>query len=260
MRRISSRQNAIVDECRAAARGESAFILLDGEHLVSEALYGGFRIAHLFIALEESIGASIAPLVAAADDRGVDVIEATAPVMDAISPVRSPSAMVALAERPDTSSRVFTGTPQLVVVACDVQDPGNLGAMIRVAEGSGATGFIAAGDCADVYGWKAMRGSMGSALRLPIGVERDITRAIDSARAHGCRLMATVPRGGIEFFKADLRQPTALLIGGEGRGLSPEVIDDADERLTIPMTAPVESLNAAVATALVAYEARRQRS
>jgi TrmH family RNA methyltransferase len=145
------------------------------------------------------------------------------------------------------------------VVACDVQDPGNLGAMIRVAEGSGATGFIAAGECADVYGWKAMRGSMGSALRLPIAIERDAMRALGAARAHGCRVLATVPRGGVEFFKADLRRPVALLLGGEGRGLTPELIDDADERVTIPMTPPVESLNVAVATALITYEARRQR-
>ena len=234
-------------------------MLLDGAHLVSEALHGGFRVTHLFVSLDESMSASIAPLLATADDRGVDVIEATAPVMAAISPVRSASALVALADRPDTSSRVFTATPPLVVIACDVQDPGNLGAMIRVAEGSGATGFVAAGDCADVYGWKAMRGSMGSALRLPIAVERDVTRAVDTARGHGCRVVATVPRGGVEFFTADLRQPTALLLGGEGRGLGPDVVDAADERVTIPMTPPVESLNVAVATALITYEARRQR-
>ena len=97
--------------------------------------------------------------------------------MDALSPVRSSSAIVALAERPrDRSTRVYAGAGPLVVIAVDVQDPGNLGAIVRVAEAAGATGVVAAGASADPFGWKALRGSMGSALRLPIVAARDRRR------------------------------------------------------------------------------------
>ncbi len=140
-----------------------------------------------------------------------------------------------------------------------MQDPGNVGAIVRVAEAGGASGVVCAGACADPFGWKALRGSMGSALRLPILVHRDTREAIDEARRHGCRIVATVPRGGRPLFDADLRGPIAVLIGGEGPGLAASQLEDADERMTIPMQPPVESLNAAVTAALIVYEARRQR-
>ena len=115
------------------------------------------------------------------------------------------------------ASRIYGGTP-LVLIALDVQDPGNVGAIVRVAEAGGASGVVCAGACADPFGWKALRGSMGSALRLPILVHRDSREAIDEARRHGCRIVATAPRGGRPLFDADLRGPIAVLIGGEGSG------------------------------------------
>lgn len=260
MRQVTSRQNAIVETFRDAARGDSSYLLLDGVHLVGELLKSRLRVTHLAVALDRRPDGEVAHYIAQAESQGVDVVEATALVMDALSPVRSSSPIVALAERPDTGDTMYTSAVPFVIVACDIQDPGNVGAMIRVAEGAGATGFIAAGECADPFGWKALRGSMGSALRLPIAFFDDTETAAHDARRYGCRIVATVPREGTPFFDADFRSPTALLIGGEGRGLSDALLQSADDRITIPMTAPVESLNAAVATALIAYEARRQRS
>ena len=152
----------------------------------------------------------------------VPVTTASAAVMHALSPVQSASPVVAIAERPvdaaSRTSRVYGGTP-LVLIALDVQDPGNVGAIVRVAEAGGASGVVCAGACADPFGWKALRGSMGSALRLPILVHRDSREAIDEARRHGCRIVATAPRGGRPLFDADLRGSIAVLIGGEGPGL-----------------------------------------
>ena len=114
------------------------------------------------------------------------VATASAAVMEALSPVQSASPVVALAERPigrtRARARIYGGTP-LVVVAVDVQDPGNVGAIVRVAEAGGATGVVCAGACADPFGWKALRGSMGSALRLPISSIATRREAIDEARA-----------------------------------------------------------------------------
>ena len=180
--------------------------------------------------------------------------------MAALSPVKSPSAIVALADRPQTSAGQLYAVPSpLVALAADVQDPGNLGAIVRVAEAAGATGLVAAGGCADPYGWKTLRGSMGSGLRLPILPQRDVAAAVRQARLSNCRIAALIPRGGQSLYDLDYTTPIAILIGGEGPGLPAAVVADADDRVTIPMQTPVESLNAAVATALVLYEARRQR-
>jgi TrmH family RNA methyltransferase len=180
--------------------------------------------------------------------------------MDALSPVRSSSTVVALAERPSTSDQtLYKDIAPLIVIAVDIQDPGNVGAITRVAEAGGASGMIAAGASAAPFGWKALRGSMGSALRLPILVQPSADRAVADARGHGCRIVATTPRDGRSLFEADYTGPIAILIGGEGPGLPPALVEGADERVTIPMQAPVESLNAAVTAALLVYEARRQR-
>jgi TrmH family RNA methyltransferase len=262
MKRIASRQSRVVGLYRAVARGDDpALLLLDGPHLVREALDSGVAIRHAIVGGEDLSRRPVNTLVRDLEQRGIEIASASAPVMAAVSPVRSPSAIVAVAERPATGAgRMYIGAASLVVVACDVQDPGNIGAMTRVAEAGGASGLVAAGRSADPFGWKALRGSMGSAFRLPIAINREIGGSIAQARAENCRVVATVPRGGRPMVTLDLRGPFAFLVGGEGAGLPESAIAAADERLTIPMRRPVESVNAATAAALVVYEALRQRS
>jgi TrmH family RNA methyltransferase len=257
---VTSRQNPLVARFRDAARGETDLLLLDGAHLVAEALSAGLRVREAVIASTAAAHPEIFALTARLTSQGVPLAAASAAVMGALSPVRSPSSIVALAERPaDDDARAYRGTP-LLIVAVDVQDPGNLGAIARVAEAGGATALVAAGMSADPFGWKALRGSMGSALRLPILRRPDAAAAASEARRHGCRLLATVPRSGRSIFDADLSGAVAILIGGEGQGLSASLIDIADDLVTIPMHEPVESLNAAVTAGLVVYEALRQRN
>lgn len=261
MRRIASRQNPIVARFRAAARGDvDGLVLLDGPHLIFEALGAGIELREAAVAAEAIGRPESRDLLERLTAAGVDTVSVTAPVMDALSPVRSRSACVALARQPQHGNgAVFgTGVP-LVVVAVDVQDPGNLGAIVRVAEAGGATGVIAAGATADPFAWKALRGSMGSSLRLPIVRTPSAASALANARGHGCRIVATTPRQVRSLFDADLRGSLAILIGGEGAGLPEAVLAEADQQVSIPMQAPVESLNAAVTAALVVYEARRQR-
>jgi TrmH family RNA methyltransferase len=259
---ITSRQNPLVARFRTAARGDvGGVILLDGAHLVADAIGAGtaFQLAAVTPASGEE--PDIKALVAALQRNGVEVIVVSASVMDAVSPVKTPSGIVALAERPAAGAdRLYGGPAALVICAVDVQDPGNLGAIVRVAEAAGATGVVAAGGTANPFGWKALRGSMGSALRLPIASEMEADEAIADAKRHGCRVIATVPRDGRALFDVALTGPIAILIGGEGQGLPAALLDAADERVTIPMQAPVESLNAAVTAALIVYEARRQRT
>jgi TrmH family RNA methyltransferase len=262
MQTITTRRNALVARFRDVARGdEDEVLLLDGAHLVGDAVAAGLRIRQLIVAADGIDRPEIRAIVDALAGSDTEMATATSMVMDAASPVRSASGIVAIADRPATAAeRIYTAADPLVMIAVDVQDPGNLGAIVRVVEAGGATAFVAAGISANPFGWKALRGSMGSALRVPIAIRRDTAAAIDDARRHGCRIVATVPSGGDTHTAADLRGPIALLVGGEGAGLSPTVIADADVRVSISMDAPVESLNAAVAAAILIYEARRQRS
>jgi TrmH family RNA methyltransferase len=227
---------------------------------VSEAIAAGVPVRLLAIRSDEVDTSEVITIIKRLAPDEVETVIVSAPVMAALSPVRSSSAVVALADRPRGSSITPRQTKPLVVVAIDVQDPGNLGALVRVAEAGGATGVVVTGQSADPFGWKALRGSSGSALRVPIEAIADTERALNEIRARGYRIVATAPRGGRSFLDVDYTGPTAILIGAEGHGLPSLLVSAADERVTIPMQSPVESLNAAVAAALIVYEARRQRT
>jgi TrmH family RNA methyltransferase len=261
MKRITSRQNPLIALYRDVARGNNrSLILLDGSHLVGDALDAGVPLRHAAVGGDPSAATAHGRLVARLILLGVEMVEASTSVMAALSPVRSSSTIVALADRPpDRSQTVFVGPAPLVIAAVGVQDPGNLGAIVRAAEAGRANGVFAAGQSADPFGWKALRGSMGSALRLPVSSERSLDQLFLDARHHGCRIVAAVPRGGRDPIDTRLDGPTLLLLGGEGHGLAPEARAAAEEFVTIPMAPPVESLNTATCAAILIYEARRQR-
>ena len=254
--RISSRQNALVRQFRDVAQGDVADrMLLDGEHLIEEAIESGVDIE--IAAFTERVATGPVARRLPGDSRKVIVSDS---VLDAMSPVQTPSGAVAIARRPSSDlDRVFARAPQLILLLHDVQDPGNVGAIVRAAEGCGATGIVCSERTADPFSWKALRGSMGSSLRVPLATRQPLPSAIAVARENGLRVFATDARGGTPLPECNLRVPAAIVLGGEGGGLPASVIESADERLTIPMQPPVESLNVAIAAALVIYEAARQR-
>lgn len=260
MEHISSRQNAVVKHLRGLASARAAHeVLLDGPHLVEEALTSGIEVTLVAVssgAAEGPLGA-LAQRAVAAGARGVTLPPSLA---TAVSPVRHPSGIVAvarLATRP--LHEVLQQRQSLVLLLDTVQDPGNVGAIVRAAEACGATGVVTSPGTADPFGWKALRGSMGSAFRVPIASAASLHDAVVAAREAGLHVFATVPRGGTALTTADLTRPSAIVLGGEGSGLSSGILDAASEPLTIPMRPPVESLNVAIAAALVLYEALRQR-
>jgi TrmH family RNA methyltransferase len=263
VKRIASRHNPVVSTYRTLARSRrpgDRRLLLDGAHLLAEATAAGLPVTSAAFLSSSLDAAEMAALAAALDASGAEVFTVPGPLMDVMSPVRTPSGVVAIAERdPASLQQALAGSRPLVLVAAGVQEPGNVGALIRAAEAGGATGVVLGEGCADPFGWKALRGSMGSAFRLPVALVERLDAVIDAARARAIRIVATTPRGGTDLYALDLRQPTAVLLGGEGGGLPEELMAMADVRLSIPMRAPVESLNVAVAGALLVYEASRQR-
>jgi TrmH family RNA methyltransferase len=147
----------------------------------------------------------------------------------------------------------------LVLVLAGLQDPGNVGAIVRAAAAFGASGVVAIEGTANPFGWKALRGAMGGTFRLPIAARGSLPDVVAAAREVGVRLVAAVPRGGTPLPELDLRAPTAIVLGGEGAGLSAAVTAAVDETVSVPMQALVDSLNVAIAAALILYEAMRQR-
>src|SRR4030095_2050182 len=173
MRSITSRQNPVVARFRALtapADPRGARVLLDGVHLVREALESGhtFEIAAVSSSRMAS-GTEEAHVAETLERSGVEVVKAPDAVFAAMSPVRTPSGLVAIAtRRSTTASEVCAGENAFVLVAIDVQDPGNVGALVRTAEAGGVSGMFVSGASATPFSWKAMRESMGSTLRLPV--------------------------------------------------------------------------------------------
>lgn len=262
MERISSRQNPLVRRFRDLATGSARNphdVLLDGEHLVREALASDVRIEVAAVRADahDSRLQSLADDIADASGR---VLRVTTAVLAAMSPVREPSGIVAIASLPRaTLQSVLERQPQLVFLLHGVQDPGNVGAIVRASEACGATGIVAGEGCADPFGWKALRGSMGSSFRLPVAHKVPLVEAARAARARGVRVLAAVARGGEPLPTVNLRKPVAILLGGEGPGLPDALLTLADGTLSVPMQQPVESLNVSIAAAVIAYEASRQR-
>ncbi len=262
---ISSRRNPLVAELRALVRRRphhSRRILLDGPHLVDAALSTRLPVLAAVVARARlATDGEIARLAAALTERGVHVASATDSVMNAISPVVSASGIVALAEyRPRSLETLLDRQPALIAWLHNVQDPGNVGAVIRTAEAAGATGVIVSGASADPFGWKALRGAMGSTLRLPVVRTAHASDVLDQLRRRAVRLLAAAPRGGCPIYDVDWRGPLAICLGSEGAGLSPQIARRAEQLVSVPMERPVESLNVAVTAALLLYEARRQRT
>jgi TrmH family RNA methyltransferase len=239
-----------------------ARLLLDGAHLVRDACRAGaafdvvaVEASHLDADTEE------ARIARELERDGVDLVVASPSVFAALSPVKTPSGIVAIASRPAVTAADICLHPEaFVLAAVDVQDPGNVGSLLRAAEAGGVTGALVCGMSANPFSWKAVRGSMGSALRLPVAGGIAAGEAVDRMRTSGLWLVAAVARGGADPDVIDWRGRVGLMLGGEGLGLSEEIVARCDARVTIPMVPDVESLNVAVAGAILVYAARRQRS
>lgn len=181
-------------------------------------------------------------------------------VMRRLSDTMHPQGVLAIVGMcEDSAETVLSGETPLVMILENLQDPGNLGTIVRTAEGAGVTGIILAGDTADLYNPKVVRATMGSVFRMPVircGAVADLTKTLHE---RAIRLYAADLSGSDSYDACDYRGGTAFLIGNEGNGLTKQALDAADVRIRIPMKGAVESLNAGIAAALLSFEAARQR-
>ena len=265
MRLRSSRQNPIVAAFRTLADQPDPTgtrLLLDGAHLVKDARASGLQFERVAVAASRLTSPTEERQLAERLEReGIDVIEASDAVFDVLSPVKTPSGIVAIAARNTVTATDICAQPDaFILTMINVQEPGNVGALLRAAEAGGISGALVCGASANPFSWKAVRGSMGSVLRLPIVAGITTHQAMTTMRAAGVRLIGAIPRGGDDPDSVNWQGKVALLLGGEGPGLTDEAIAQCDARVTIPMAGGVESLNVAVAGAILVYSARRQRA
>ncbi|HJQ70868.1 MAG TPA: RNA methyltransferase [Blastocatellia bacterium] len=272
--KITSRQNPLVKRFRfIRAGGERHHVFLEGVRLIEDAIRAGAHIETVAFSpqLETTErGLALLDRLQQIPCRGAHVSKQ---VMDAIADTESPQGVAAIVSRPHFEIKdVMARPPQLIVIADELQDPGNLGTIIRTAEAAGATGLITTRFTVDPFNHKALRASMGSALRFPIATDLPRSEAFDLCRERGIKIIAleSAPPGPLAvvedgepamqiYTEAKLTGPVALVCGRESSGIAAPAAAAADALVHIPMADGVESLNVSAAAAVLLYEAARQR-
>jgi TrmH family RNA methyltransferase len=262
LRPVAGRHNPRLKELRLAfrraeltAEGECA---IEGVKLLEEALRSGRHLDTAFFS--ESARPLAEKLLPQIGARTETLVLPNA-LFNSIVPSDAPQGVAALLKLPAFSSaqlldRAGNGP---FVVAAGLQDPGNLGTILRSAEAFGAAGIFLTEGTVSPYNTKVLRGSAGSIFRLPF-LRISSAELIPLLRKHGVRLLATSSHQGTPLPQISWALPLAIFIGNEGAGLSRELTREMDEALAIPQAAPVESLNAGVAASIVLYEAAKNRT
>jgi TrmH family RNA methyltransferase len=272
LRRIEGRHNPLVKQLRQAfSRAElteSGDCAIEGLRILEEAIRSGLRFSAVFFRESAQDRADrLLPQIGAQ----VETLLLPDKLFDSLVPSESPQGVAALVRLKEFSLDDIMDRTQVgpIVVLAGLQDPGNLGTILRSAEAFGTAGVVLGEGTVSPFNSKVIRASAGSVFRLPIvhgqSSRHEKSGAIkleeisQKLRTHGVRQFATSSHKGTTLDQADLKSKTAIFLGNEGAGLSREVMARMDESIVIPHTEQVESLNAGVAASIVLYEAARQR-
>jgi TrmH family RNA methyltransferase len=250
---LTSRTNPRVKQLRAAFANQprlaSGLIAIEGRHLLEEALTTNQAIKTIFLSERTAMPDNL--------PREIEILRLAPDVFQSCTDTQTPQGIAALLVPPTGAvERMFLGVP-LILIAVGLQDPGNLGTLIRSALAFGATGVLATAGTVSAWNGKTIRASAGAVFRIPLAAADDEMMAM--LQQNSVAILASVKDRGTPVSAVDLSRPCALLIGNEGAGLTPEWLARAGERVTIPTPGAVESLNAAIAGSLLLYEAARQR-
>jgi TrmH family RNA methyltransferase len=252
---IVSRVNPRVKQLRGAFAGNArlgaGLVAIEGETLIEEALRSGLTLKTVFVCERREAPRWV--------PRGVEVVYLTGEVFRSAVDTVHPQGIAALVDPPMRGMETVRAPGGLLLIAAGLQDPGNLGTLIRSAEAFGATAVLTTQGTVSEWNQKAVRASAGSVFRVPVvGVTEAEVKAL---RAKGVRVYAAIAgEGAVQVGEVNLRGACAVMIGNEGAGIAEEWLALADARVTIPMPGRVESLNAGVAGSLLLYEAARQRA
>jgi TrmH family RNA methyltransferase len=240
-------------------RKERGLFLIEGIRLMEEAVKERVSIEEaLYTDRLEETGRGKA-LYAAIRRMGIPIYLIPEKTLEAIAETENPQGILAVARQLRWEFEDIAKGRRPVIVACGLQDPGNLGTIIRTADAGGCGGVITIHDTVDSYNSKVIRATMGSIFRLPVLRVDDPKEAISSLKKGGYQVLATTMHSKTSYLDIDYRRPTAFLIGQEAAGLPKDIMESADIRVFIPMRGGVESLNAAMSAGILIYEAFRQR-
>jgi TrmH family RNA methyltransferase len=194
-------------------------------------------------------------------ERGVPTFLVDERLYEDLTATEAPQGVLAVALQPAWRQSDLLQRPSSLLLALDgLQDPGNLGTILRTGDGAGVDGVWLGQGTVDLYNPKVLRATMGSVFRLPVFPGVDLAMLLPELKADGVQVVAAAPHAGQSYFQTDLKHPRLLLlIGNEAHGISRSLLDLADQVVRIPLRPEVESLNAAVAASLLIYEVRRQR-
>jgi TrmH family RNA methyltransferase len=259
---LTSLQNPLVKQLRklqqTKERHRQGQALLEGTHLMEEA-------CHLTLPLEivccTERWQERYPLLWHQLSSLAERVEVVSePILEAIATTVHPDGVVATIQR-DRLFRPLQATTFTMGVALEsIQDPGNLGTMIRTAAAVGVDALWLSQDCVDPDHPKVLRASAGQWFRLPMTIQADLPAHLTTLKQQGMQIVATLPEASQSYWEVDFTQPTVIVVGNEGAGLSPTLEAIASMQVHIPQESGVESLNVAIATALILYETRRQRT
>jgi TrmH family RNA methyltransferase len=257
---LTSLQNPLVKQLRQLQRGrsrrEQGVFLLEGTHLLEEAAALGFPLETVCGTVDWcDRHPQLWQQLQAQAQRVEQVSEA---VLEAIATTISPDGIIATAPRHLPTP--IPANPQLGILLETLQDPGNLGTIIRTAAAAGADALWLTGDSVDLDHPKVLRATAGQWFRMPMLVTETPQAQVQHCQQAGMQIVATQMTATQTYWDADLTKPTLFLLGNEGAGLSADLMAMADVNVRIPLMPGVESLNVAIATALLLYEAQRQRT
>lgn len=240
-------------------RDRSGTFLVEGYREVMRALGAGVELLELYVSPALYLGGNEPALVERAKAAGARVIPVAEGPFRKASYRDRPEGLLAVARQFDTSlDRLPRGPATLILVAESIEKPGNLGTMLRTAEAAGADGVLVCDPTTDPFNPNVVRASLGALFMIPLAIAAT-GEALGELRRRGVRTLAATPSADMPYHEADLRGPVALVIGSEQLGLSETWLQGADERVSIPMSGEIDSLNAAMSAGILLFEAVRQR-
>ena len=262
--KITSRDNPLLRHAREVRDGEAReSIFVEGLRLCEEALRSHLKIEAVVYSEHIARKDRAAKLIHELESIAPKSASVSEKLLESISYTKTPQGIVVLAARPHVAETQFKETQStnpLLVILHRINNPVNVGAILRTAEAAGATGVVATEGTCDPFSPKSLRGAMGAAFRLPIWTGPEFPDVIDWCRTHKIQTAAAVTNAPRSYVNLDWRIPTALVMGPESAGLSENEVAATDQSVHIPMQGSTESLNVAVAAGILLYEAHRQRS
>lgn len=260
---ITSRDNSLLRHARAVRDGKDHdSIYVEGLRLCEEALRSGLRIEAVIYSAQLAEKDRAAGLIHELESVTDKVALVSEKLLASISYTKTPQGVVLLADRPAIESREFAARQRnspFLIILHRVNNPVNVGAILRTAEAAGATGAITTEGTADPFSPRALRGAMGAAFRLPIWTGSSFAQATGWCRDHQTKTICADVHASMTYTEVDWTGPTAIVMGPESAGLTPAEIAHTDQAVTIPMKGSTESLNVAVAAGILLYEASRHR-